>query len=203
MRFGSRSANVVTRGAMLVRATRRRVRWRLLAFATFLAIQAAIVAAVVELYPALIYPPFARVKGEAGLIDVLQPEILVLFDDGSSASPTLSQALAGIPLNLATTLAKEALLEQAGRQSAISSQLRSGSQQTLVRWRSSLRQHRPYIQLEHADPQLRTWLRDNLARQLGRAPVQLSLRWWNVMYADAPTPLEVRRTLLGSQTCRF
>jgi hypothetical protein len=188
---------------MQLRETRRRVRRRLSAFVAFLAVQAAIVGAVVELYPALIYPPFARVKGETGLIDVLQPEIVVSFADGSFAAATLEQAFAGIPLNLATTVAKETLLAQDDRQSAILNQMRSGSQRALVRWRASLRRHRPYVELENADPQLRGWLRDNLARHLGRTPVGMSMRWWNVMYADAATPVEIRRTLLGSQSCRF
>lgn len=182
---------------------RKGLRYGFAAFAAYLLVQAAAAMIIVEPYPAFIYPPFARVKGERGTIDLLEPQLTVRFEDGTSATATLAQAFDGVPLNLASAVAKGALFKRQEREAVILGQLEPGYKQSLVRWRSELRRHRPYVDIERADPGLRAWLRENLQRHFQRSPVELTLRWWNVILRPERESTDVRRELLGKASCKL
>jgi hypothetical protein len=183
--------------------TRKRIRRWFAAFVALLFGQAAAAIVIVEPYPAFLYPPFARVKGETGTIDVLRPEFTVHFVDGTSLPATLEHTFDGVPFNLASAMVKEALLDWHDREAAVLAQMHSDFRKTLVRWRAQLRVHRPRIELEQADPELRGWLRNNLRRHFNGTPVRLTLRWWNIIYRGGSKPTEVRRQLLETASCEL
>lgn len=198
-----RLASVVgSKSAKLHSRRRQRTFFGFLAFAVLLAAQAVGATLLVEPYPAFVYPPFARDKGELGQLDVLVPEFLVAFADGTQSSVPLERAFRGIPSNLAMVLAKGTLLHYSRREKDVLRNMKPGLKRDLVVLRGKLRPPRQVLSKGALDPALRQWLRENLMQAFpGRDPVRFTARWQSHIYDFSSPPRLVDQRSVDETSC--
>ncbi|MEN9578966.1 MAG: hypothetical protein RJA70_1975 [Pseudomonadota bacterium] len=163
--------------------------------------QAATATLLVEHYPAFLYPPFARDKGEKGNLDILVPEFEVEWTNGSRSQVRLDELFAGVPANLGLVLAKSVLLSYGKREGEVLRNMKPGLKTTLVVLRGKLHRGRSKLGSE-LDPELRIWLAKNLARTSGgKQPTKLDVRWWSRVYLPSDPPELVTEHLIDEMTC--